>query len=68
MSISTYFKYNIHQNGPKILGVKKNHNVWIQYELAMIYQSDMYRNIYYRNVYNRNVYYRPLKLVEQVFN
>jgi hypothetical protein len=30
MSISTYFKPNIHQNGPEILGVKKRTSISIE--------------------------------------
>jgi hypothetical protein len=37
MSISTYFRSNIHQNGPEILGVKNAHAMW---KVLMVYRCD----------------------------
>jgi hypothetical protein len=34
MSISTYFRPNIHQNGPEILGVKNTHSKFQQLKVS----------------------------------
>jgi hypothetical protein len=47
MSISTYFRPNIHQNGPEILGVKKGY-----FEIALN-STQQFRGEYF---YVQNIY------------